>query len=59
MLGIIILHILSVVGAAEGRHLNMLADMFPEHYFDLYDPRKFTCKATDRISIFSGGSEMS
>ncbi len=38
-------------GAAPGKHLNLLSDMFPTIKFVLVDPNPFVCKTTDRIEI--------
>lgn len=40
------------VGAADGKHISLLHDMFPEVTFDLYDPRKFMIKEGPRIKIY-------
>jgi len=41
-------------GAAHGTHIKYLSELFPEHYFDLYDPGRFIVKESDRITIFNG-----
>jgi hypothetical protein len=38
------------VGAAEGTHISLLADLFPKHKFILYDPRKFVLKKKPNIT---------
>jgi len=41
-------------GAAHGTHIKYLSELFPMHYFDLYDPAHFIVKETDKITIFNG-----
>lgn len=38
-------------GAAPGIHIKLLAELFPEREFILYDPHKFAISPTDRIRI--------
>ena len=40
-------------GAAGGFHIKFLSKMFPEVYFELYDPAKFAIKETDKIKIYN------
>lgn len=39
------------VGAAPGNHIQVLAQMFPTVNWELYDPRPFNIRPTDRIRI--------
>lgn len=41
------------VGAAEGYHISMLADMFEQLNFELWDARKFDVKEQKNIKIFN------
>lgn len=41
------------VGAAPGYHTTLLADMFPEVQFDLWDPRKFETESRPNVQIFN------
>jgi hypothetical protein len=36
-------------GSAPGHHMNKLSEMFPDVYFELYDPNNFIPSDTDRI----------
>ena len=36
-------------GSAPGYHIKKLSEMFPKIYFELYDPRKFKVKDTNKI----------
>ncbi|CAK7994782.1 Cap-specific mRNA (nucleoside-2-O-)-methyltransferase [uncultured virus] len=38
-------------GAAEGLHINILVQLFPAIRFELYDPRRFAIKETNRVKI--------
>lgn len=38
-------------GAAHGIHIKYLQELFPKHYFDLYDPATFLVKPTKHIRI--------
>jgi len=40
------------VGAAPGRHIPYLSDLFPQLIFHLYDPVKFDITANNKIKIF-------
>lgn len=40
------------VGAADGKHINFLVKLFPHITFDLYDPRKFMIKNSQRVKIY-------
>lgn len=40
------------VGAADGKHINLLVKMFPLLTFDLYDPRDFMIKQSSKVKIF-------
>ncbi|AYV77274.1 MAG: hypothetical protein Barrevirus27_1, partial [Barrevirus sp.] len=44
-------------GAAPGTHISLLAELFPNHKFILYDPSRFNIKETDNIKIFTGEDE--
>ena len=44
-------YIVLYVGAAEGTHISKLAEMFPQHKFILYDPRKFVLNKLDNIEL--------
>lgn len=39
------------IGAADGYHTGLLADMFPDYTFDLWDPRDFSIKEEDHKNI--------
>jgi cap2 methyltransferase len=39
-------------GAAPGYHINVLAKMFPEATFHLYDPRESKVTSTDKIHVY-------
>ena len=39
-------------GAAPGTHIPILSMLFPSIVFHLYDPREFSIKATDKITIY-------
>ena len=41
------------VGAAGGKHIPYLSDLFPKLHFHLYDPSKFDIEETDKIRIFN------
>lgn len=41
------------VGAAPGYHTTILADLFPEVNFDLWDPRKFETEERPNIKIYN------
>lgn len=41
------------VGAAGGKHIPHLSNLFPKLIFHLYDPSKFEIEPTDRIKIFN------
>lgn len=40
-------------GAAPSQHTPLLSELFPNHYFDLYDPATFTITETNKIKIFN------
>jgi len=40
-------------GAADGTHIAILSELFPNITFHLYDPRKFRIKSTDKIFIYN------
>ena len=40
------------VGAADGKHINFLVKLFPNVTFDLYDPRDFMIKESERVKIY-------
>lgn len=44
-------YIILYVGAAEGTHISKLAEMFSQHKFILYDPRKFVLKKLSNIEL--------
>jgi 23S rRNA U2552 (ribose-2'-O)-methylase RlmE/FtsJ len=39
------------IGAAPGTHIHLLAQMFPELEFILYDPQPFRCLSRDNIQF--------
>jgi len=39
------------VGAAPGPHINVLADLFPNHKFYLYDPREFDTNLNLKLNV--------
>ena len=41
------------VGAANGYHIEKLAELFPELYFDLWDPGKFEVRESTNIKIYN------
>ena len=41
------------VGAANGYHIEKLAELFPELYFDLWDPGRFEVKESANIKIYN------
>jgi hypothetical protein len=41
------------VGAADGRHIGLLAKLFPKMTFDLYDSEKFMVKKSQQITIYN------
>lgn len=46
-------NVIVYIGAAGGHHIPYLAELFPNHIFNLYDPSKFAIKPTDRIRIYN------
>lgn len=41
------------VGSANGYHITKLAELFPTAKFDLWDPKKFEVKQSDKITLFN------
>jgi hypothetical protein len=42
------------IGSANGIHINILFDLFPDAKFILYDPNRFLVKQNDRVIIKTG-----
>jgi cap2 methyltransferase len=41
-------------GAAPGNHIPIVADLFPNHKFILYDPSPFQIKESNNVAIYTG-----
>lgn len=45
-------HKILYIGAAPGYHINKLADLFPDLFFDLWDPREFEIAPRANIKLY-------